>query len=82
MDTLLLNNYGTVTIPPRLRDKLGLHEPGRSFVLVEEREDGILLKPESPLAVEGREFSLETMKRWVAEDEADMAEFLATAPKP
>lgn len=43
MATLPIRNKGQITLPAKLRRKLGLEEG--DFVEVEETEDGILLKP-------------------------------------
>src|SRR5271166_5016417 len=41
---------GTVVLPAKLRRRLGIEEG--SFVVAEEREDGILIRPATVLAVE------------------------------
>ncbi len=41
---------GTVVLPAKLRRRLGLEEG--SFVVVEERDDGILIRPATVLPVE------------------------------
>jgi len=41
---------GTVVLPAKLRRRLGIREG--SFVVVEEREDGILIRPATVLPVE------------------------------
>src|ERR1700729_3165255 len=41
---------GTVVLPARLRRRLGIEEG--SFVVAEEREDGILIRPATVLPVE------------------------------
>jgi AbrB family looped-hinge helix DNA binding protein len=41
---------GTVVLPAKLRRRLGIEEG--SFVVVEEREDGILIRPATVLPVE------------------------------
>jgi len=41
---------GTVVLPAKLRRRLGIEEG--SFVIAEEREDGILLRPATVLPVE------------------------------
>ena len=49
-----LDRFGRVVIPKQTRDRFGL-EPGTAL-MVDEREDGILLKPaqaEPPLRVKG-----------------------------
>jgi len=77
METLLIDDGGAVTIPPLVCDKLGLDKLGSSFFTFERREDGIFLRPMHPNELPLREFSQETIDRWRALDEADMAAFRA-----
>jgi AbrB family looped-hinge helix DNA binding protein len=52
MDSLAskVGRRGTVVLPARLRRRLGIEEG--SFVVAEEREDGILIRPATVLPVE------------------------------
>jgi AbrB family looped-hinge helix DNA binding protein len=52
MDALAskVGRRGTVVLPAKLRRRLGIEEG--SFVVAEEREDGILIRPATVLAVE------------------------------
>jgi AbrB family looped-hinge helix DNA binding protein len=50
METSKVGKRGTVVVPSRLRRRFGLQEG--SFVIAEEREDGILLRPAVPLPLE------------------------------
>ena len=52
MDTLAskVGRRGTVVLPAKLRRRLGIEEG--SFVVAEEREDGILIRPATVLPIE------------------------------
>ena len=50
METSKVGKRGTVVVPSRLRRRFGLQEG--SYVIAEEREDGILLRPAVPLPLE------------------------------
>lgn len=50
METTKVGKRGTVVVPARLRRKFGIQEG--SLVVVEEREDGILLRPAVALPLE------------------------------
>ncbi len=70
MTLLAVDPKGTLSLPAKLRRKLGLKGHAKSFVIAEAREDGLLLQP-APTP-KPRDFSVAQMKRWIAEDEAAM----------
>jgi bifunctional DNA-binding transcriptional regulator/antitoxin component of YhaV-PrlF toxin-antitoxin module len=75
--TLPISKRGGLTLPPSLRRKLGLDGIDSPLVIVEEREGGLFLQ--AAAAVPMRDIPRETLARWIARDEAEMA---ALAPKP
>lgn len=77
--TLPLSKRGGLTLPPELRRKLGLEGVSSPLVIVEEREGGLFLQPAAAVPV--RDIPKAQMLRWIARDEAGMAEFMRT-PKP
>jgi bifunctional DNA-binding transcriptional regulator/antitoxin component of YhaV-PrlF toxin-antitoxin module len=74
--TLPVSKRGTVTLPPELRRKLGLDRLANPLVLLEDREDGVLLRPAAAVPV--RDLPLETLRQWVAEDEEALRKFKST----
>lgn len=74
--TLPVSKRGTVTLPPELRRKLGLDRLPNPLVLLEDREDGVLLRPAAVVPV--RDLPLETLRQWVAEDEEALRKFKST----
>lgn len=73
MTTLPISKRGTLTLPPNLRRKLGLDRLSSPMVLVEERDGGLFLQPAAAVPV--RDIPKETIARWIARDEAEMAQF-------
>jgi bifunctional DNA-binding transcriptional regulator/antitoxin component of YhaV-PrlF toxin-antitoxin module len=71
--TLPVSKRGALTLPPDLRRKLGLDRLSSPMVIVEEREGGLFLQPAA--AVPMRDIPKETIARWIARDEAEMAQF-------
>jgi hypothetical protein len=49
------------------------------MVIVEEREGGLFLQPAA--AVPMRDIPKETIARWIARDEAEMAEFVSAGKR-
>jgi len=64
MATLILGERGQVTIPKKYREKLGIKP--KSPVLLELKDDGILIRPVVTVPV--REFSDEYIKRILDKD--------------
>jgi len=62
---------GTLTLPFDLRRRLKLDRNEHSVLLVEERADGIFLRPAMTVPV--RDIPAKTIKKWVRDDEADAA---------
>lgn len=80
MTTILaVSKRGAVTLPPALRRKLGLDRLSSPMVSVEERDGGLFLQPAA--AVPMRDIPKETLARWIARDEAEMAEFAQAAKR-
>lgn len=73
MTALPISKRGTLTLPPKLRTKLGLNYVENPMVLVEEREGGIFLQPATPIPI--RIFSKQRMLNWIKEDETAMKSF-------
>ncbi len=65
METVIIGERGQVTIPKKLREKLGIKP--KSPVVIELKENGILIKP--AVTVPLREFSDEFVKQL---EKADM----------
>jgi AbrB family looped-hinge helix DNA binding protein len=63
--TIQINQRGTLTLPKKLRKRLGLEKGG--VVVAEESKDGIILKPAVAFPVEI--YSDERIKEFVEEDE-------------
>ncbi|MDA8214040.1 MAG: AbrB/MazE/SpoVT family DNA-binding domain-containing protein [Nitrospiraceae bacterium] len=64
METVIIGERGQVTIPKKLREKLGIKP--KSPVVIELKENGILIKP--AVTVPLREFSDEFVKQLEKED--------------
>jgi len=77
--TLPVSKRGTLTLPPLLRRKLGLDRLSSPMVIVDERDGGLFLQPAAAVPV--RDIPKETMSRWIARDEAEMAKFTGTAKR-
>jgi bifunctional DNA-binding transcriptional regulator/antitoxin component of YhaV-PrlF toxin-antitoxin module len=71
MTALLVSKRGTITLPPKIRHKLGLDRLSHPMVMVEEREGGLFIQPAVPVPV--RDFPKSRMLKWIKEDEAAMA---------
>lgn len=70
--TLPVSKRGALTLPPSLRRKLGLDRLSSPMVIIEEREGGLFLQPAATVPV--RDIPKETIARWIARDEAEMAQ--------
>jgi bifunctional DNA-binding transcriptional regulator/antitoxin component of YhaV-PrlF toxin-antitoxin module len=77
--TLPVSKRGALTLPPNLRRKLGLDRLSSPMVIVEERDGGLFLQPAA--AVPMRDIPKETIARWIARDEAEMAQFANTGKR-
>lgn len=64
METVILGERGQVTIPKRLREKLGIKP--KSPLIIELKENGILIKP--VITVPLREFSDDFIRQIERED--------------
>jgi bifunctional DNA-binding transcriptional regulator/antitoxin component of YhaV-PrlF toxin-antitoxin module len=65
---LRISPRGTITLPLGLRRRLKLDRKEHVVFVVEERADGIFLRPTVPLPV--RDIPARTIKRWVPADAA------------
>jgi bifunctional DNA-binding transcriptional regulator/antitoxin component of YhaV-PrlF toxin-antitoxin module len=77
--TLQVSKRGTLTLPPVLRRKLGLDRLSSPMVIVDERDGGLFLQPAAAVPV--RDIPKETLARWIARDEAEMARFAGTGKR-
>lgn len=77
--TLQVSKRGTLTLPPVLRRKLGLDRLSTPMVIVDERDGGLFLQPAAAVPV--RDIPKETMARWIARDEAEMAQLSRTSKR-
>ena len=77
--TLQVSKRGTLTLPPGLRRKLGLDRLSSPMVIVDERDGGLFLQPAAAVPV--RDIPKETIARWIARDEAEMARFSGTGKR-
>lgn len=69
-ETVLVSNRGQITLPAALRKRLGIK--GGDVVILEERENEVVLKPGVVLEVEL--YSDEQIAQWDAEDKLSDAE--------
>ena len=79
MTALQVSKRGTVTLPPEIREALGLNLAEHPMMLAELQNGGVFLQPAEALPV--RDIPLETMQAWVAEDERDAKDFWQRAGK-
>jgi len=77
--TLPVSKRGALTLPPAMRRRLGLDRLSSPMVIVEECEGGLFLQPAT--AVPMRDIPKETIERWIARDEADMADFASAGKR-
>ncbi len=77
--TLPLSKRGSLTLPPAVRQKMGLDKLSNPMVLVEEREGGLFLQTAVALPV--RDLPKTQIEQWIVRDEAEMATFRATPRK-
>jgi bifunctional DNA-binding transcriptional regulator/antitoxin component of YhaV-PrlF toxin-antitoxin module len=68
--SIAISSRGTLTLPIGLRRRLGI-DKNHAVLLAEEREDGIFLHP--AVTVRIRDIPAATIKKWIANDEADAA---------
>jgi len=75
--SLPISKRGTLTLPLLMRRKLGIDRLENPRVIVAEREGGIFLQAVTDVSEGAPDIPVETIQRWIAEDEAGMARFLA-----
>lgn len=66
-----VSKRGTITLPPSFRKKLGLDRLENPLMIVEENQGRLVMQVAAAVPV--REFSEGTIRKWIAEDEADGA---------
>ena len=69
MTSIPVSPNGTFTLPPELREQLGIDRIPNPVFLAEEAEGGLLLRVSAAVPV--RDVSAETLAGWIAEDEAE-----------
>ena len=79
MTAIPVSKRGTITLPPEIRRALGLDVAENPMMLVEMRGGGVFLQPAEAMPV--RDIPLETMQKWIAEDERDSESFWQKAGK-
>lgn len=79
MTAIPVSKRGTVTLPPKIREALGLNLSAHPMMLAEIRDGGLFLQPAEAMPV--RDLPLETLQTWVAEDERDAERFWKQAGK-
>jgi hypothetical protein len=70
---------GSLTLPPAVRQKMGLDKLRNPMVLVEECDGGLFLQTAVALPV--RDLPKKQIEQWLVRDEAEMAAFRATPRK-
>ncbi|SRR6266568_3963023 len=65
MDNLIISSRGQITLPAKLRKRLGI-EPG-GVLIAEEQDGALLLRPAAVIAT--RLYSDEEIARWAKQDE-------------
>jgi len=71
-----ISKRGTVTIPPEIRNRLGIDQLENPLLLIEERDGKLYMEPASAVPV--RNIPKTTIQGWIEEDEAEMAAFQKT----
>lgn len=69
-ENLTVSSRGQITLPAKVRKRLGIHAGG--VVIVEERAGEIVLRPGTVMEIET--YSDADIARWDAEDRLDKAE--------
>lgn len=64
METVMVGERGQITIPKRIREKLGIKP--KSPVIIEATKEGVLIKPATTVCV--REFSDDFIEELIKED--------------
>ncbi|MCF6313762.1 MAG: AbrB/MazE/SpoVT family DNA-binding domain-containing protein [Verrucomicrobiales bacterium] len=80
MNTILpISKRGTITLPPSIRRKYGLDSMDGSLLILEERENELILTPAA--AVPLRDIPEKKLKEWLRKDEEEMQTFLLEKKK-
>jgi bifunctional DNA-binding transcriptional regulator/antitoxin component of YhaV-PrlF toxin-antitoxin module len=79
MTAIPVSKRGAITLPPEVRRALGLDAAENPMMLVELRNGGVFLQPAEAMPV--RDIPLETLQKWIAEDERDAGKFWENAGK-
>ncbi len=70
MEAIQISKRGTLTLPPKLRARLGLDKVANPMVLVEERDGGLFLMPSTAVPIHS--LSAETLAEWIKDDETEL----------
>jgi len=68
-----ISKRGTITIPPKIRKKLGIDRLDNPMLLVEEKDGRLYFEPAAAIPV--RDIPKSKLQSWIKEDEAEMATF-------
>jgi bifunctional DNA-binding transcriptional regulator/antitoxin component of YhaV-PrlF toxin-antitoxin module len=79
MTAIPVSKRGAITLPPEVRRALGLDAAENPMMLVELRNGGVFLQPAEAMPV--RDIPVETLQKWIAEDERDAGKFWKNAGK-
>lgn len=79
MTAIPVSKRGAITLPPEVRRALGLDAAENPMMLVELRNGGVFLQPAEAMPV--RDIPLETLQKWIAEDERDTEKFWKNSGK-
>ena len=77
MTAIAVSKRGTITLPPEIRRALGLASADHPMMLAELRDGGVFLQPAAAMPV--RDLPAETIRQWIAEDEAGAEAFWQAA---
>lgn len=77
MTAIPVSKRGTITLPPEIRRALGLTSAENPMMLAELKDGGVFLHPAAAMPV--RDLPAETIRMWVAEDEAGAETFWQSA---
>ncbi len=79
MTAIPVSKRGAITLPPEIRRALGLDVAENPMILVELQNGGVFLQPAEAMPV--RDIPMETLQKWIAEDERGAENFWKNAGK-
>lgn len=77
MTAITVSKRGTITLPPEIRRALGLESADHPMMLAELRDGGVFLQPAAAVPV--RDLPVETIRKWIADDESGAEAFWQAA---